>query len=571
MKGIRGTLALLLSLKKEGVNTLFGYPGGAIMPFYDELYDHLDEFKHILVRHEQGAVHAAQGYARTTGKTGVCVATAGPGATNFVTGIADAMLDSTPIVCITAQVNKDNLGTCFFQEADMINITLPITKWSHQITSADEIPSVVARAFYVASHGRPGPVVISITRNAQVELTDFEYDRERFLEDLMCPAIQLPPAPVPADIDKAVAMIHQAKRPLVIAGHGVAIAHAQEKLLELCERTGIPVASTLLGLATVPSEHPQYVGCAGMHGSLAPNRMTQEADLVFAIGMRFSDRVTGSLTHYAPKAKIIHVDIDPAEIDKNVKTDLSIVADAKVVLDEMCKRDLQHKDYTEWKEYAKESRSLEVEIVDKTDLADAGPIKMGQAVAAVSKYCDKDAIIVSDVGQNQMFAARYSNFGKKGKWVTSGGLGTMGFGLPAAIGAKVANPGSQVIVYLGDGGFQMNLQELGTIMQNKVDVKMVLLNNTYLGMVRQWQELFFDKRYACTHLQNPDFMKLLSAYDIHAERVIEASQLDGAVQRLLSCKGPSFLEVATDPEENVFPMVPAGYPLDRIALRKEDL
>ncbi len=562
---------MLLSLKEEGVDTLFGYPGGAIMPFYDELYDHRDEFQHILVRHEQGAVHAAQGYARTTGRVGVCVATAGPGATNFVTGIADAMLDSTPIVCITAQVNKDNLGTCFFQEADMINITLPITKWSHQITSADEIPSVVAKAFYVASSGRPGPVVISITRNAQVELTDFCYDRQKFLDDLMCPAVQLPPKPVAADIDKAVAMLDEAKHPLVVAGHGVLIAKAKDLLLELCERTGIPVASTLLGLSVVPSDHPQYVGCVGMHGSLAPNMMTQKADLIFAIGMRFSDRVTGNLASYAPNAKIIHVDIDPAEIDKNVKTDLAIVADARAVLEEICKRDLGHKDYKEWKEFAASCRQKEIETVDNEDLSDSDVIKMGKAVSTVAKYCDKDAIVVSDVGQNQMFAARYSHFGNKGHWVTSGGLGTMGFGLPAAVGAKIANPDKQVIVYLGDGGFQMNIQELGTIMQNKIDVKMILLNNTYLGMVRQWQELFFDRKYSFTHLENPDFVTLLSAYGIPARRVINPADLDSAVQEFLAVKGPSFIEMCTDPEENVFPMVPAGYPLDRIALNKEDL
>ncbi len=568
---IKGTLALLKSLQQEGVDTIFGYPGGAIMPFYDELYGYRDQFRHILVRHEQGAVHAAQGYARTSGKTGVCVATAGPGATNFITGIADAMLDSTPIVCITAQVNKENLGTCFFQEADMINITLPITKWSYQITSAEEIPSIIAKAFHIASSGRPGPVVISLTRNAQVELMNFHYNKAEFISELNQPCLTTPTKASTMEIAQALEMLSGAKKPLIIAGHGVSIAGAEKALIEFAEKTGIPVATTLLGLSVIPTNHPQWVGNVGMHGHLAPNRMTQEADVIMAVGMRFSDRVTGNLAGYAPKAKIIHVEIDPAEVDKNVKIDLPIIGDARVVLEALNACGLQRKEYADWYAFAASQSSQEASTVEYADLCPSKMVKMGQVVKAVSDNCSESPVVVSDVGQNQMFAARYSHFGPSSKWVTSGGLGTMGFGLPAAIGAKVAAPEKEVIVFLGDGGFQMNIQELGTIMQENLPVKIVLLNNTYLGMVRQWQELFFGQRYSFTYMKNPDFKALLGAYGIPAFRVTAPSELDGAVKQLLSVEGPAFLEVATAPEENIFPMVPAGYTLDNVALKREDL
>lgn len=574
-KNIKGAEALLLALLEEGVDTVFGYPGGAIMPLYDEMYGYRDRINHILVRHEQGAVHAAEGYARSSGKTGVCMATAGPGATNFVTGIADAMLDSTPLVCITAQVGKENLGSDFFQEADMISITIPVTKWSYQITRAEEVPSVVAKAFHIASSGRPGPVVISFTKNAQVEKTDFFYDRESFLKDLCrpCGSPSLSPS---ADIAaEAAGMINRAERPLIVAGHGVIISGAEKSLRELAFRANVPVATTLLGLSCFPTDSPLYVGNAGMHGHLAANRMTQKADLLLAVGMRFSDRTTGVPSGYAPDARIIHIEIDPTEIGKNVRTDLPVNADAKASLEAIVSG-VEYRDRTGWFAYADECRREEADVVRRRDFSPSafsvtgdrpgGWIKMGQVVDAVARLGDPDGIKVSDVGQNQMFAARYSKFGKSGRWITSGGLGTMGFGLPAAIGAKVAMPGSQVVAFLGDGGFQMTIQELGTVMQTGAAVKIIVFDNTYLGMVRQWQELFYDRRYSFTRLVNPDFVSLVSSYGIKASRVYDPSELDRAVKELLEYDGPAFLEVDTDPGENVFPMVPAGATLDTIML-----
>lgn len=585
-KDITGAEALLLSLIEEGVDTIFGYPGGAIMPFYDELYDYAGKIRHILVRHEQGAVHAAQGYVRSCGRTGVCMATAGPGATNFVTGIADAMLDSTPLVCITAQVGRENLGSNFFQEADMISITLPVTKWSYQITRAEEVPEIVAKAFHIAASGRPGPVVISFTKNAQTERFDFRYDRDAFEAGFRG---KVRSGSEPFLQEKAIAvarMLNAAKRPLIIAGHGVIISGAQSALLDVAERSGTPVATTLLGLSSFPTGHPLYVGNVGMHGHLAANRMTQKSDLIVAVGMRFSDRTTGNPAGYAPEAKIVHIEIDPAEIGRNVRADLGIGSDARLALETIASAGLVRMDRTEWLSYAGECRKEEDMTVRRIDfggdcqgkgnaaLADpagdgntgvrCGRIRMGQVVDAVARLGSPDAVIVSDVGQNQMFAARYSRFGRSGKWVASGGLGTMGFGLPAAIGAKIANPDSQVVAFLGDGGFQMTIQELGTIMQTGVAVKIILLDNTWLGMVRQWQELFYDRRYSFTHLVNPDFVSLVSAYGIHAARVTERSRLDEAVLDLLEYDGPAFLDVATDPEENVFPMVPSGASLDSI-------
>ena len=572
-KNIRGTEALLLALIEEGVDTVFGYPGGAIMPLYDELYDYGDRIRHILVRHEQGAVHAAQGYARSSGRTGVCMATAGPGATNFVTGIADAMLDSTPLVCITAQVGKENLGTGFFQEADMINITLPITKWSYQITTAEEIPETVAKAFHIASSGRPGPVVISFTKNAQVERLDFRYDK-----DASFPAPGTGALSLEKDAALVAGMLNAALRPVIIAGQGVILSGAEDALVSLAERGEVPVATTLLGLSSFPTDHHLYLGNLGMHGHLAANRMVQKSDLVMAVGMRFSDRTTGAPSGFAPEARIVHIDIDASEIGKNIRTDVAVVADAKAALEAIAVSGVRHAGRSEWLALAGKYRQEEDMTVRKRDMEGEDPvspgpggdgmIRMGQVVDTVSELCSPDAVIVSDVGQNQMFAARYSRFGKSGRWVTSGGLGTMGFGLPAAIGAQMANPGRQVIVFVGDGGFQMTIQELGTVMQTGAAVKIILLDNTYLGMVRQWQELFYGGRYASTYLENPDFVQLVSSYGIHASRVADRARLGDAVRELLEYSGPAFLDVAVDPGENVFPMVPAGAGLDNIMTGK---
>lgn len=564
-ENIKGTEALLISLIENGVDTIFGYPGGTIMPFYDDLYDHADKINHILVRHEQGAVHAAEGYARSTGKVGVCVATSGPGATNFVTGIADAMMDSTPIVCITAQINADKLGTNFFQEADMVGITRPITKWNYQITSASEIAETMARAFWIAKSGKPGPVVISITKNAQTERTDFCYNPEELLKGV---ATEKPKA-TEEEIRKAAEMLNGAKRPLIVAGHGVVIANAEKELEELAEKGNIPVATTLLGISALPSDSEKLVGTVGMHGNIAPNAMTQEADVLLAVGMRFSDRVTGETHGYARKAKIIHIEIERAEIDKNIKSDLAINADAKETLGQIAKL-IEYRDRQEWFDFAKKENDYEYQKIIAPELNSSDYISMGQVVAKVSQKTDAGAIVVTDVGQNQMFSARYSKFKHSRSWVTSGGLGTMGFGLPAAIGAKIGNPEREVVAIVGDGGFQMNIQELGTVMQSKIGVKIVLMNNHFLGMVRQWQELFYDKRYAFTRLDNPDFQKVASAYSIASERVLNPADLDGAVERMLKSPGAYLLEVAVKEEENVFPMIPAGATLSGIIYEKPE-
>ena len=564
-ENIKGTEALLISLIENGVDTIFGYPGGTIMPFYDDLYDHADKINHILVRHEQGAVHAAEGYARSTGKVGVCVATSGPGATNFVTGIADAMMDSTPIVCITAQINADKLGTNFFQEADMVGITRPITKWNYQITSASEIAETMARAFWIAKSGKPGPVVISITKNAQTERTDFCYNPEELLKGV---ATEKPKA-TEEEIRKAAEMLNGAKRPLIVAGHGVVIANAEKELEELAEKGNIPVATTLLGISALPSDSEKLVGTVGMHGNIAPNAMTQEADVLLAVGMRFSDRVTGETHGYARKAKIIHIEIERAEIDKNIKSDLAINADAKETLGQIAKL-IEYRDRQEWFDFAKKENDYEYQKIIAPELNSSDYISMGQVVAKVSQKTDAGAIVVTDVGQNQMFSARYSKFKHSRSWVTSGGLGTMGFGLPAAIGAKIGNPEREVVAIVGDGGFQMNIQELGTVMQSKIGVKIVLMNNHFLGMVRQWQELFYDKRYAFTRLDNPDFQKVASAYGIASERVLNPADLDGAVERMLKSPRAYLLEVAVREEENVFPMIPAGATLSDIIYEKPE-
>ena len=557
---MNGAQAIIDALIEEGVDTIFGYPGGGIMPFYDQLYVNMDKINHILVRHEQAAVHAAEGYARSSGKVGVCVATAGPGATNFVTGIADAMMDSTPIVCITAQVQKEGLGASSFQEADIISITLPITKWNYEITCADEIAPMLAKAFRIARAGRPGPVVISITKNAQTEMTDFKYMKESSECMNLLPEDKL---------DQAVAWINASRKPLLIAGHGVILSRAEDALSEHAVKTGIPVAPTMMGLSCIPSDHPNYVGCVGMHGSHAPNRMTQQADLIIAVGMRFSDRVTGNAKGYARNARIIHIEIDPVEVGKAVRADLSIVGDARQVLEELNARQLKCQSRPEWWNLAREIAAKEAVRLTATQLSDKNGLTMALVVQRISMLAGNNKIVVTDVGQNQMFAARFSYFADRRSWISSGGLGTMGYGLPAAIGAKVANPDRNVIVFMGDGGFQMNIQELGTVLQSKIGVKMVLMNNSWLGMVRQWQELFYDKRYSFTYLENPDFQKVAQAYDIPSRRVTSIDDLDEAIEEMLQTDGAYLLEACVGDGENVFPMIPAGATIDKIFMDKD--
>lgn len=550
---IKGAEALLLSLIAEGTDTVFGYPGGQVIPIYDHLYHFTDRINHILTRHEQGAVHAAQGYARATGKVGVCLVTSGPGATNLVTGIADAMLDSTPLVCITGQVPCSLLGTDAFQEADTISMTMPISKWNYQVTQASEIPSAIARAFYIARSGRPGPVVIDISKNAQVEEFDFSYKPCIYLRSYKPhPELDL------AQVDQAVQMINAAEKPLLLVGQGVKLANAESKLLEFAEAAGVPMASTLMGISAVPSNHPLFVGNLGMHGNLAANEMTQNSDLIIAVGMRFSDRVTGDVKNYAPHAKIIHIDVDAAELNKNIKADLPIHADAADALEAM-KRGISYKDRSRWLALAAENNKKEfAEVVLPSTDPQGEYISMYDVVSTLAEVEKGDAVIVTDVGQNQMFSARYSKFNQTRSFITSGGLGTMGFGLPAAMGAKLGVPDREVVAIMGDGGFQMTMQELGTIMQNRIGLKMIVLNNTYLGMVRQWQQLFFGKRYSFTQLENPDFPAIAAAYGIANRRVERLADLKAAVQELADAPGAYFLEVDVLPEENVFPMVPAG-------------
>ena len=558
---INGAQAMINALLAEGVDTLFGYPGGGIMPFYNQLYDYRDKLRHILVRHEQAAVHAAEGYARSSGKVGVCVATAGPGATNLVTGIADAMMDSTPVVCITAQVQKEGLGAASFQEADIISITLPITKWNYEVTSADEIAPVMAKAFRIAQSGRPGPVVVSITKNAQTEMTDFTYESEA--------AGYQAPEGDDDKLNRMIEWINASRKPLLIAGHGITLAGAEDALDEFVTKTGLPVATTMMGLSCIRSDHPNYVGCVGMHGSHAPNRMTQQADLIIAIGMRFSDRVTGNPKGYAPNARIIHVEIDPVEIGKVVRVDLPVIGDARKVLEALLQKELKCVPRGEWWTMAREVAAKEAVRLTAVQLADNKGLTMAMVVQRISMLAGNDKIVVTDVGQNQMFAARFSYFANKRSWISSGGLGTMGYGLPAAIGAKVANPDKTVIVFMGDGGFQMNMQEFGTILQDQLDVKMVVMNNCWLGMVRQWQELFYDERYSFTRLHNPDFQLVAKAYGIASARVTSIDELDDAIERMLATEGPFFLEACVEGCENVFPMIPAGATIDKIFMDKD--
>lgn len=550
---VTGSEALILSLLQEGVDTIFGYPGGAIMPIYDALYNYADKVKHVLVRHEQGAIHAAQGYARVSGRPGIAFATSGPGATNLITGLADAMIDSTPVVCITGQVASHLLGTDAFQEIDVMNITVPVTKWNIQVTRADDMANAVAKAFYIARSGRPGPVLIDVTKDAQFAKTKFSYKA--------CESIKTY-HPIPkidiTKIEDAALLINAAKKPYILAGQGIILADATKELIAFAEKGNIPVASTLLGLSGFPHDHPLYVGYLGMHGNYGPNKNTNECDLLIAVGMRFDDRVTGDVTKYAKQAKVIHIEIDKAEINKIIKTEVAIHANAKEALPLLTQR-IQQGEHAEWLKVFKDDMEKEHEmIISKNCNNEEGEIKMAEVIFLLDEITKGDATIVTDVGQHQMVTSRYFHYKNPRTNVTSGGLGTMGFALPASMGAKLGAPQQQVIAIIGDGGFQMTLQELGTIAQYNIPVKIVVLNNEFLGMVRQWQQMFFEGRYSFTEMSNPDFVKLNEAYGIKARKVIDRIELPEALNEMLQYDGPYFLEVKVEKEENVFPMIPTG-------------
>jgi acetolactate synthase-1/2/3 large subunit len=560
-KKITGSEALLLSLIEEGVDTIFGFPGGAIMPVYDLLYDYQDRINHILVRHEQGAAHAAQGYSRVTGKTGVCLVTSGPGATNLVTGLADAMVDSTPIICISGQVSSPLLGSDAFQESDVIGISMPVTKWNFQITRAAEIPLAIAKAFYIARTGRPGPVIIDLTKDAQFEEFEFSYKKcTRIRSYIPYPAIEL------KQVEKAAALINKAKKPLALIGQGIILAHAEEELKKFLEKTGIPAAWTLLGNSALPSNHPLNMGMLGMHGNYGPNIKTNECDVLIALGMRFDDRVTGDTASYARQAKIIHCEIDPSEVDKNIKSDVAIIGDLKEILPALISR-VKENSHSSWLLEFEKAYQIEYKRVIHPELfPETGELTMGEVVRRINDFTKGDAILVTDVGQHQMVASRYFHLNSPRGIVTSGGLGTMGFGLPASIGAKIGRPDKQVIAVIGDGGFQMTIQELGTIAQSDVAVKIVLMNNGFLGMVRQWQQLFFNGRYSSTELKNPDFITIARGYHINGRSVDKRNELDEAIAEMFNHKGPFLLEVKVNKEGNVFPMVPAGASVSDIRL-----
>ncbi len=558
---VSGATALVRSLVAEGVQTLFGYPGGAIMPVYDALYDVRDSLRHILVRHEQGAVHAAQGYARVSGRVGVCIATSGPGATNLVTGIADAQIDSTPLVCITGQVSSRVLGTDAFQETDVVNVTAPITKWNCQITRACDISEAVAKAFYIARTGRPGPVLIDFTKDAQIELTRFVHQPCVKVRSYVPRAI-----PSRAALAEAAALIDGASRPYLIAGQGVTLSGGEAALIAFAEKTGVPVATTLLGLSSFPTRHPLSVGMVGMHGKYGANVKTNTCDVLIAVGMRFDDRVTGDLNRYARQARVIHVELDASEIGKNVKPAVALHGDARETLEHLAHL-VSPRSHDAWLAEFRACDAIEDEKVVRDELSPAsGGLRMGEVVHRIAEATAGEAIVVSDVGQHQMAAARYSNFARKVSSVTSGGLGTMGFGLPAALGAKVAAPDRTVIAFIGDGGFQMTLQELGTIRQTGAAVKIVILNNSFLGMVRQWQELFFERRYSHTEMNNPDFVQIAAAYGIAGLKVAGREALSGAISAMLAHPGAFLLDVTVERESNVFPMVPSAASVSDVLL-----
>ena len=558
---ITGSEALMRSLEHEGVKTIFGYPGGAIMPVYDALYDHLDKINHILVRHEQGAAHAAQGFARVSGEVGVCLVTSGPGATNTITGIADAMIDSTPIVMIAGQVGANFLGTDAFQEVDLVGVTQPITKWSYQIRRAEDVAWAGSRAFYIARSGRPGPVVLDFAKNAQIGLTEYEPVDVDFIRSYdPDPEIDY------KEVAEAVALINSAKKPLALVGQGVELGNAQQELLAFIEKADIPCGCTMLGLSALPSTHRLNKGMLGMHGNLGPNVKTNECDVLIAIGMRFDDRVTGKLETYAKQAKVIHLDIDPSELGKNVPVDVPVLGNCKKTLALLTEL-IQNNRHSEWIESFRQYEETEFnQVIRKEVFPDEGPLNMGEVVHVVSEATDNDAILVTDVGQNQMMACRYFKFSQQRSIVTSGGMGTMGFGLPAAIGATFGRPDRTVCVFMGDGGLQMTMQELGTVMEQKAPVKIILLNNNYLGNVRQWQAMYFNRRYSFTPMMNPDYMQIAAAYSIPSRRVIERSELRDAVREMLETDGPFLLEVCVVEEGNVLPMTPPGSSVNQMLL-----
>lgn len=558
---ISGSEALLRCLLAEKVQHIFGYPGGAIMPVYDALYHYADKLTHLLVRHEQGAIHAAQGYARVSGKTGVVFATSGPGATNLVTGLADALIDSTPVVCITGQVFAHLLGTDAFQETDVINTTLPVTKWNVQVTEAKGIAPAIAKAFYIAASGRPGPVLVDITKNAQNELIEeFTYEACHTVRTYKPkPVLQID------QIEAAASLINKAKRPYLLVGQGVLLSGASAELKMFVEKTGIPVASTLLGLGALPANHPNYVGYLGMHGNYGPNINTNECDVLIAVGMRFDDRVTGNVSKYAKQAQVIHIDIDKAEINKIIKPTVYVHADAKEALSALTQQCVKNS-FPEWIESFRALNKLEFEKVVEKEIRNTSSLKMAEVIHMLSGLTNGEAVVVTDVGQHQMVTSRYYQYKNPRTNITSGGAGTMGFALPAALGAKVAAPGQQVVAVIGDGGYQMTVQELGTIMQYNIPVKILVLNNNFLGMVRQWQQLFHGKRYSFTEMQNPDFIKIAEAYQIPAAKVTEQKNLEAELKKMLAAETSYFLEVVVEKEDNVFPMVPAGAGVAEIIL-----
>ena len=561
MSKITGSEAVIKCLLEENVDIIYGYPGGAIMPVYDELYKYQDEIHHVLTRHEQGATHSAQGFARISGRVGVAIATSGPGATNLVTGLADAQIDSTPMVCITGQVSSHLLGSDAFQETDIIGISTPITKWNYQITKASEIPEIFAKAFYIAKSGRPGPVLIDITKDAQFDKIEFSYKKVEAIR-----SSNPEPKINPDALKNAADLINNAKKPLIVWGQGVILGNAEDELIKFVEKSGIPAAWTILGASAIPTSHPLNVGMLGMHGNYAPNVLTNECDVLIAIGMRFDDRVTGDVNRYAKQAKIIHFEIDPAEVNKNIKVDIAVLGDAKKSLNEILKI-TNKKTHKKWLNEFKKLYKIEYEKVIHNDL---NPVKdgltMGEVMKEINLQTKGNAAIVSDVGQHQMIACRYSDFNISKSNITSGGLGTMGFALPAAIGAKMACPEREVVAVIGDGGYQMTIQELGTVFQTKAAVKIVVLNNDFLGMVRQWQQLFFDKRYASTEMVNPDFVKIAEGYYLKARRVTERKDLADAVEEMIKSNEPYFLEVVVEKEANVFPMIPTGSSVSEIRL-----